>query len=443
MKKQFMKSIRDNMPDCLNYCTAPLFRNKLIHNNEFRRYIKLLEERERSGRENVKEYQFNQLKDTLIYSFVNVPYYNELFRKVAFDPFRFSDFSQMEKIPFLTRDMVLNNFDKLRSTKKIENGYYVGLTGGSTGLPLKFLLDYDSIYKENAFIYHYRKRLGYDFNDKIATFRNRAPSKVLWKSNPMYGEIMFSNTRLSKINVRKYADKMNRLKPQYLNGYISAIWFFTKLLEEFNLDLDFKIRGIFLISESPDQEQRKFIENYFQVKSSTFYGHSERTVIAEEIRHDEYVFDPYYGYTEQIPLENNEYTIAGTGFLNRIMPLIRYKTDDFCYPEGQHFKILGKRNSAIGLHGINNEFLTGTAFYLSLEAFQKIITYQFIQRERGKADMSIIVKKDFHIDDLKIIRQVIDLQTKGVIDINIKIVDNMVLTQRGKFQKYISYVEQT
>jgi hypothetical protein len=32
----------------------------------------------------------------------------------------------------------------------------------------------------------------------------------------------------------------------------------------------------------------------------------------------------------------------------------------------------------------------------------------------------------------------IDFQTNGIIDI--KIVDNLVLTQRGKFQKYISYV---
>jgi hypothetical protein len=34
----------------------------------------------------------------------------------------------------------------------------------------------------------------------------------------------------------------------------------------------------------------------------------------------------------------------------------------------------------------------------------------------------------------------IDFQTNGIIDIDIKVVDNLILTQRGKFQKYISYV---
>ena len=68
------------------------------------------------------------------------------------------------------------------------------------------------------------------------------------------------------------------------------------------------------------------------MKSITFYGHSERCVIAEEMTQNRYKFDPYYGYTEQIHNENNNYSIVGTGFLNYIMPFIRYKTDDICTP---------------------------------------------------------------------------------------------------------------
>jgi phenylacetate-CoA ligase len=440
MKKQYMKNVRDNMPEPLKYITAPIFRNKLIYNKEFCSYFEFLEDRESLDQGKINVYQFNQLKEILIYSFMNVPYYRELFNEVSFDVYKFSDFSQMEKIPFLTRELIIKNFDKLISTKKVANGYYIGYTGGSTGVPLKFLLDYDSIYKENAFIYYYRKKLGYNFSDSVATFRNR-DGNVLWRLNPMYGETLFSNSRLSKLTIRKYAEKINKMKPQYLNGYISAIWYFAKLLEEYNLNLDFRLKGIFLISENPDAEQRKFIENFFNVKSSTFYGHSERVVIAEEKQPDRYVFDPYYGYTEKIHLDKNEYSIVGTGFMNKTMPFIRYKTDDICIPEEQYFRIIGKRNSNIGLYGINNEFLSGVGFHLNLAVFHKIMTYQFVQKEIGKADMFIIVEKDFRDEDMKKIKKEIDFQTKGVIDINIKVVDNLVLTQRGKFQKVISYVE--
>lgn len=427
------------MPESIKYILAPLFRHKLLNNKEFRKYYMMLEKRESLDREAINDFQLNQLKEILIYSYRFVPYYTELFDKISFDPSGFTEFKQIEKIPFLTREIITEKFDKLISTNKVKNGYYIGTTGGSSGIPLKFYLDYDSIYKENAFIYYYRNRLGYNFNDIVATFRNLGDGDKFWSYNPMHHELIFSNTKLSKVTLSKYVKKINEIKPQYLNGYLSSIWYFAKLAKEYKAPLDLNLKGIFLISENIEIEQRDFIENFFKVKSVTFYGHSERVVIAEEIEPYHYSFDPYYGYSEKI-LSDNGYSIVGTGFLNKSMPFIRYKTDDICYPENELNRIEGKRFSEKGLYGKNNEFLTGTGFVLGIQVFKNIITYQFIQKERGKADMYIIVSKDFHNGELKNIKKEIDFQTKGIIDIDIKVVDNLVLTQRGKYQKYISFV---
>ncbi len=441
MKKQFLKSIRDKMPESLKYVVAPLFRNKLLGNKEFRNYYMLLGKRELLSQEAIRDFQFNQLKGVLIYSYRNVPYYTELFDKISFDPLKFTEFNQIEKIPFLTREIITEKFDKLISTNRVKNGYYIGTTGGSSGIPLKFYLDYDSIYKENAFIYFYRKRLGYNFNDRMATFRNLGDGNKFWSYNPMQNELIFSNTKLSKVTLSEYVRKINEIKPKYLNGYLSSIWYFAKLIKEFNADLNFNLKGIFLISENIDSEQRDFIEQFFNVKALAFYGHSERVVIAEETEPYKYSFDPYYGYTEKIPNKDGEYSIVGTGFLNKTMPFIRYKTDDICIREDQFYRIEGKRQSNIGLYGKNNEFLTGTGFILGIQVFKNIITYQFVQKEKGKADMYIVVNKDFHEEELKSIKKEIDFQTNSIIDIDIKVVDNLVFTERGKFQKYISYVE--
>ena len=436
MKKQFMKSLRDNMPETLIYMASPLFRNMLIQNDEFSKYYTMLEDRKSLSTETIKEYQFNKLKEMLIYSYSNVPYYNELFNKISFDPKKFSDFKQVEQIPLLTRELITQNFDKLISTKKVKNGFYVGQTGGSTGTPLKFYLDYDSIYKENAFIYYYRKKLGYCFSDRLATFRVLGYGEKLWRYNPMYKEILFSTARLAKSTISEYARKINEFKPQYLNGYLSAIWYLAKLLKEYHIDIKFKLKGIFLISENIDDSQREFIEHYFNTKSSTFY--SERAVIAEEVESNRYVFDPYYGYTEQIQCKEDEYSIVSTGFLNKTMPFIRYITDDICTPDNKYYRIVGKRSSTIGLRGKNNEFLTSTGFNIGMEIFTKFINYQFIQRESGKADLFIVVNNEFQPQELIALQKKLDKQTNGVIDIKIKIVDNLVLTERGKFQKYIS-----
>lgn len=441
MNKHFLKSIRDNMPESLKHITSLAWRNKLIMNKEFCNYYKLLENREMLSPEEMEEYQLSQLKKILIYSYQNVPYYHELFNNISFDPLKFSDVEQIRNIPFLTRELINNNFEKLLSTKKVKNGYYTGTTGGSSGLPLKILLDYDSTYKENAFIYYYRKKLGYCFEDKLVTFRQVEFGNKLWKFNPMQNELIFSPIKLSNITINNYVNKINEFGPTYFNGYLSTIWYFTKLLEEHKIKLKTKLKGIFLISENIDNQQRNYIEQFFGVKSMTFYGHSERCVIAEEITPNRYKFDPYYGFTETIELENNEHSIVGTGFLNHQMPLIRYKTDDICFPDNQSYRIDGKRISTIGLFGYNNEFLSSSAFDIEDPVFKNITTYQFVQKEPGKADMLIIVNNDFRMSEMAIYKNEINSHTKGVIDIEIKIVKNLILSPRGKYQMYISKIE--
>jgi phenylacetate-CoA ligase len=440
MDKSYLKFIRDNIPESLFILTAPIVRNELIKNKIFRDYYSLLVKREGSDAGKIREYQFNELKKILIYSYKYVPFYTDLFNRVSFKPAEFSDLEEMEKIPFLTRKIILENHDRLKSSESVKNGYYTGSTGGSTGLPLKFLLDYDSVFIENAFIYYYRRKLGYNFKDRMVTFRQCEIVSRLWRHNPIHNEMTFYPIKISKATIAEYVRKINEYKPVYLNGYLSAIWYFARLIEEYKMKLTIKLKGIFLISENVDDQQREFLEQFFNAKTSAFYGHSERCVIAEEIKPYLYSFDPYYGYTELIKSESNRYTIVGTGFLNHIMPLIRYKTDDICSMSDNLFSIEGKRSSTIGLYGHNNEFMADTSLELDDHAFNKIITYQFIQEKKGEADLLIIVSKDFKMSDLPMMKKVIDNQTKGFIDINIKIVDHLILSQRGKYQPIISNI---
>lgn len=441
MNKHYQKFIRDNLPDSLKLILAPFFRNKLIKNKLFGDLYEILENRSKLDNKQIEEFQFSNLKNILIHSFQNVPYYNELFNKVGFNPYRFSAFQEMEKIPVLTREIINQNFDKLISRKKIKNGYYIGSTGGSSGVPLRFLLDYDSIYKENAFIYHFRKQLGYDFKDRCATFRQTDYRNLLWHLNPMHNELILSPFRLSALTIKNYVHRINKFNPQYLNGYLSAIWFFAKLMEENNLTLNCELKGIFLISENNISHQRSFVEKFFKVKSVSFYGHSERCVFAVEQAPGKYCFDPYYGYTEFMPYKNEWKLIVGTGFLNYTMPLIRYQTDDSCYKERDHFSIEGKRASNKGLVGINGEFLSSSTFDLENPVFNHVLNYQFIQKEKGKAVLNIVVSKSFKESELEIYKKEIDKHSKGVIDITINIVDNLILSPRGKYQMYISYLQ--
>lgn len=439
MNKHFLKRVRDNIPEPLKYITAPIFRNKLLKNRHFIQYLHLLDNSQKLSKDEIAAYQLNQLKEVLIYSYNNVPYYKKIFNEAGFNPANMQSFDELQVLPFLTKDIIRQNFKQLTSTEKVPGGHYVATTGGSTGEPLKVLLDYESIFKESAFVYYFRKHLGYQFSDKLATFRGVEFSDKLWKFNPMHNELIFSPFKLSKNTLPQYLKKLNDFKPQYLNGYLSSLYFFAKMLEENKVSLKHKLKGIFLISENIDNDQRNFLESFFNVKSSTFYGHSERCIIAEEEAKGFYNPSPFYGYTERIPAESGK-ELVGTGFLNRTMPLIRYKTGDLCLVKNGLIAIQGRWNVDDYLLGINDEKIFHSSFNFHSEIFKNVTNYQFIQEQKGKSDLLLLVNKEFNPMEIEVMKKEIDKKTRNVVQFNIKVVDTLQLSPRGKFKRFISKV---
>jgi phenylacetate-CoA ligase len=430
------------MPESLKYISAPLFRNKLLMNKEFLNCYNNLENREVIPPAKLKEYQFNQLKQILIYSFQNVPYYTELFNEINFKPANLNSFDDIKIIPFMTKEIIRENFDKLISVKRVNGGCYRTTTSGSTGEPLELLLDYSSFFKENAFIYHFRKKLGYHFKDRLVTFRGVAFGGKLWSYNPMHNEIIFSPFRLSHKSLELYVKKINEIRPSYLNGYFSSIYYFAKLLSESNFKLNFRLKGIFFISEKIDAIERHFVESFFEVKSSTFYGHTERCIIAQEIHENEYAFDPYYGFTEVVSTNDNNFNILGTGFLNKTMPLVRYLTDDFCLPlSDNRYSIVGKRDLNDFLFGINGEKISSAALHFISDFLRNIIGYQFIQNSKGKAILLLVPTKNFKESALSIIKCEIERELKGIIEFEIKVEEKLLLTSSGKFKMFIRMID--
>jgi hypothetical protein len=64
-----------------------------------------------------------------------------------------------------------------------------------------------------------------------------------------------------------------------------------------------------------------------------------------------------------------------------------------------------------------------------------------VQNEKGKADLLLIVNNHFKLSEIELIKNDIYKDTKGIIDFDIKIVDHLILSPRGKSQMYISYTD--
>lgn len=442
MNKQLWKIIRDKMPESLKYIGGKVVRNKLVHNDFFLHYYNFLNETSAWSTDQIKEYQLKQLRRVLTHAYDHVPYYTDLFNNINFRPDGLKELSDIEAIPFLTKELIQQNFNKLTSNKKAKGGHYAATTGGTTGKPLSVLHDYNSIFKEMAFIYHFRKKLNYNLSDRLVTFRGVQFGAKLYSYSPMYNELIFSPYNLSSLTVNKYVERINAYKPDYLNGYLSSLYFFAKLLEENQIQLKVKLKGMFMISENMDMERRQYIEKFFGVKSQTFYGHTERCIIAEEVSEDHYKPNPFYGFTELIKNSEGGHEITGTGFLNNTMPLIRYKTGDLCnIAEDGLITITGRYNPADFLIGKNDEKISHAVINCSTSLLSNVIDFQFYQEEKGKFDLMVVVNKNFNAADMEVLTREINKRTKNVLEFNVKQVEHLELSSRGKSKRVISKIK--
>jgi len=292
-------------------------------------WYSLLEEAENWDTNRIREYQMEQIKGILRFSYKNVNYFNKKFDELGIDINKIQDFNDYEAaIPFSDRHLFMENLGELISCKVDLNRQTKIHTSGSTGNPLVFYQDKESFYAELAFTYHVWKRAGFKPADRRVQIRG----DILDKDRPYEYYGMQRSIRLSPGNINKetaiyYLRKIKRYKSIYIHGYPSAISILAKVIKEYGLSIPFKTKAVFCSSEPTYAWQRKIIEEVFDSKVYCLYGNTEQVAIASDCDYKNYHFEPLYSYVEID--SNNE--IVGTSFLNYINPFIRHKTKDIVH----------------------------------------------------------------------------------------------------------------
>ncbi len=356
-----------------------------------------------------------------------------------------TDLKEIKKIPLTDKEIIIKNLNKI--INKDNKDFYISRTGGSSGKSLSLYLDNESIYKERAFVYNYWSNFGYDYKkSKLITFRGLEFKDKIFRNNPIYNEIVLSPFKLSEKTIDEYICIINKFKPEFISGYPSALLNFCKLLKRSKELLKrskellkIKFSCVFLISENCYEEDISVIESSLECKANSFYGHSERAVFAERYN-DSYYFNKSYGFTEFIDTgESNKYKIVCTGFINRKMPLIRYLTDDIAIIKDDKVNIIGHRDKEV-LVGKNGEKISITSINFHTNEFEKIKQYQFIQDKEGFAILNIIEDDKIYDNDIKGMLNVLNKKINNVLDIEIRIVNEIALTSRGKLKTIIQNI---
>lgn len=285
------------------------------------------------------------LRRTIAHADEQVPYYRELFRKLRLRPADLSTLADLQKIPTLSKAMVRAEFSRLQARDKERHHPRMYQTSGTSGAPVRFLLDKPANVLEFAHYWRHWSWAGYRLGDCFAELTSQhflgdeKLARRTWCYQWRFRRLLLNSLFLSGDRVAEHAGVLRKYRPRFLKGTASALHFLALFFEQQGIS-DIVCEGIFATGEQLLRSQRELIEEVFHGKVYDSYGHMERTVAISECPHGGFHVNPEYGVLELVektplPATKVEHgarrfiaKIVGTSLHNLSMPLLRYELND-------------------------------------------------------------------------------------------------------------------
>jgi phenylacetate-CoA ligase len=267
-----------------------------------------------------------------------VPMYGDLWRG-GVPP---TDLGRLSELPVLTKDTLRASGRKAVAEAALDRRLVEIHTGGTTGSPLTVYCSRPALRRNYAFFSRLQAWAGLPARPRTATFAGRAivPSTQekppFWRWNHAGNALLFSSYHLSPATIPAYAEMLARFRPELIDTYPSSIEPIARWLVSNRL-ADIRPRAVITSSETLSPEARGSIEAAFGCKVHDHYGAAEMAAFVSQCDRGSYHPNPEFGVVEILngdrpaaPGEVGE--IVATGFINPVMPLIRYATGDSAIP---------------------------------------------------------------------------------------------------------------
>lgn len=421
--------------------------------NEFRNTYNLLKKSQHWTKEQLEEYQLKKLNELLTHAYDNVPYYTRVFDDKNLKPSDITNIEDLKLLPILTKKIIKDNLNDLKATNLPESKFEHVTTGGSTGDPMAFYYEKGvSRAQEWAFIKTLWDRVGYKFRDKCVILRGNivknAENGKYWEKTFFNRWLVLSSYHMSDETLDLFVKKIIDFNPKFIQAYPSSVTLLAKYMDNNDLEPFQNLKAVLCGSENIYNWQRELIEKVLGCRLYSWYGHSERAILAGECEFSSnYHIFPEYGIFELLneDKDNNDKNkgiIVSTSLTNYAMPLIRYKTDDVGLLINHHcecereYTILESVEGRLQDYIVtgNNRLVSLTALIFSqhFNAFSNIKTMQIIQKEPGLITIKIIPELSFSEDDQQELKSKMLKVVENDLDISFEFVKEISRTNRGK-----------
>jgi phenylacetate-CoA ligase len=404
--------------------------------------------------EQAREYQLSRLRPVLQLAYDKAIYYRRSLAAAGFHPGDLKSLDDLARLPTLDRNTVVQHIGEMCTKSVRDRDVDYGSTGGTGGMPLFFYMNAGRSAVEYAYLVTSWERVGYRLAMPMAVLRGRRVradrTGLYHEYDPILRHHYYSVFHASDEHLARYLRHMKTLGPCFLHVYPSSVAALAQFIRRTGTPPPSNVRGVIAESEMVYPAQRAMVEETFGCRYFSGYGHSEKLVLAAECEGStDYHVWPTYGYFELLDEQGRRVTrpgqrgeIVGTGFMNPVMPFIRYRTGDWATYVADRCEACGRQHTLIrdiGSHRIQEVLVTldgseisWTALNMHDDTFLHVRQFQFLQEAAGRAVLRVVPDERFGATDMDRIRRQLGDKLDGRVSLTIEPVPVIPLSGRGK-----------
>jgi phenylacetate-CoA ligase len=318
---------------------------QFLRGERVKEYLPQVSPIERFTPDKIEAIQLEKLKKIVAYAYQNVPYYSELFNAKGIRPEDIRCYSDLERIPVLTKRTILDNEERLLNPS-FTGKMRIRKTGGSTGMTLHFKKEQDATALNDAIMYRCYSWYGIDIGDKQVRFWGvPVTSKLRWREqikDLILNRIRISAFDISEASCLKQYERIKKFKPDYFYGYTTAIYGFCLFMQKLGIDLNsLNLKAVICTAEKMYDHHTALFRKVFNCPVVDEYGSSENGVLAFQCKQGNMHLMADHLCVEFLD-ENDRQVKPGelgrivvTDLVSYGMPLLRYDIGDMGRPSGK------------------------------------------------------------------------------------------------------------
>jgi phenylacetate-CoA ligase len=379
----------------------------------------------------------------------HVPHYRETADMRPEDIRETTALEALKAFPYLDKATVMQAPERFLDERYPRSRLTYGTSGGSTGQGIGVWQDRREVRIERAFFDHEWGKLGYDRDRsrivRFATEARKEEDDIPWGRQG--NRLLVSPYHLNERWLPRIHARILEFEPEFFHTYPSCLEMLGRFMQREHLP-PLRARGLLLASEAFTEVQHALFRETFLAPIKAHYGLSERSNLAFSFESPDgrtlaYRVDPVYGVAENRPDELGNQEIVGTSYWNQVMPLIRYRTQDFgrIEPDGTIRQLDGRSQEFLVTR--DGDRIPGFSIKIDPFTWDYVSVYQVVQDRPGAIVLRLVPRPNFD-DDVK--ARVLEKQRErwgGFFDISLELVADIPRTRSGKHRLIVSKLTAT